>query len=941
MAERRYPAYNPDVLGRASTFNPARASMPVMPSTMGMGYNPVYPGDIHSYPTGPSRHDNGPIRYHHSTAPHPRGQGSPVYAATDDAPPRTSRLPRDVVPTTARTRRSSTIDSAGHRPIIITTTGTNARPPGHNSAARGRSRSPARDEYRPVGASIRAPRRQSRSGSMSRQPLAPPYSPMFASEDEYSSRIRGPEVVPAAGRADAYRTSRPTVLYPSNPRHTTVDIGDQYGYTKPGDLVQYDLEHPKHTRHRRHDSFDHYARPNVYYNPERRGFNIETHRTHDSTAGAAPRSSETRGGPPPTTWGLDRLNRNSAMYEPVSVPPAAPVPPPAAHHPDLTLATPRERRGSNRHARPVSLYQEAPPRPSRDNVTQWPRGDERPSRKERDHDQGVYVDELVSDRGFGIRTDLIPEPNDRRDRRERARKEYADSARLPANDLDHDWDRIEHVEARELDDGKEQRRRPPRVVNDEEEGGAARDRDAEPEPRRRLKDNLKAGLGIAASAVGLGPVVNKDGKSEGGEDGEASRERLDKDRKGKERYRKDLEGEDRDRKGKERYRKEFEDEAAPVFSSDDEDEVEIISARASDRYRPGEKAYISRDHQDRDRGRERDRMGPIDPSLGDAAPRSRSRSHSRHSQDVEGAASDGKPTKKSSRDVSRSDDGDADNTRKGSRRPSFNPNDKEDLDDIKEKLASMSVHDKKDQDGERVMVVDPRSDSATRSERPEPSASSRRDPVDQARDIINSASERKAVRVVSPPPHDREGPDAKPKKGILKAPRPKFPEDPNPMREGVAPHKNDEKLKEVPPGARWTRISRKIVNPDALEVGKERYEVRDDFVIVLRVLSREEIEAYAAATAVLRERKRRDLDRSKQGSDEEEEDDEDDRRRRRRRYRVREDPEDEERKGENDRRGRYRRHRRHDEEQEYGDEGELKRHEHHHHRRHREREGGS
>src|SRR5690606_39089038 len=85
----------------------------------------------------------------------------------------------------------------------------------------------------------------------------------------------------------------------------------------------------------------------------------------------------------------------------------------------------------------------------------------------------------------------------------------------------------------------------------------------------------------------------------------------------------------------------------------------------------------------------------------------------------------------------------------------------------------------------------------------------------------------------------------------------RFPEDPNPIREGVAPHKNDDKLKDVPPGARWTRISRKIVNPDALEAGKERYEVRDDFVIVLRVLSREEIEVYAKATAVLRGDSRR------------------------------------------------------------------------------------
>lgn len=56
----------------------------------------------------------------------------------------------------------------------------------------------------------------------------------------------------------------------------------------------------------------------------------------------------------------------------------------------------------------------------------------------------------------------------------------------------------------------------------------------------------------------------------------------------------------------------------------------------------------------------------------------------------------------------------------------------------------------------------------------------------------------------------------------------------------------------APPGARWTKINRAIVNPEALTIGKERFETRGDFVIVLRALSKEEIQAYAAATQVLR-----------------------------------------------------------------------------------------
>lgn len=41
---------------------------------------------------------------------------------------------------------------------------------------------------------------------------------------------------------------------------------------------------------------------------------------------------------------------------------------------------------------------------------------------------------------------------------------------------------------------------------------------------------------------------------------------------------------------------------------------------------------------------------------------------------------------------------------------------------------------------------------------------------------------------------------------------------------------------------------RKLIKPEALEKGKERYEVRDDFVVVLRVLTKDEIQGYAVLT---------------------------------------------------------------------------------------------
>ena len=104
------------------------------------------------------------------------------------------------------------------------------------------------------------------------------------------------------------------------------------------------------------------------------------------------------------------------------------------------------------------------------------------------------------------------------------------------------------------------------------------------------------------------------------------------------------------------------------------------------------------------------------------------------------------------------------------------------------------------------------------------------------------------VRVVSP---NRDGkPEIKPK-GILRPPREKFPEDPAPVREGVAPLKDAGK-KGIPPNARWTKIDRRLVNPEALDQGNERYEERVDYVIVLRVLSKEEIEAYAQRTQEIR-----------------------------------------------------------------------------------------
>ena len=93
-----------------------------------------------------------------------------------------------------------------------------------------------------------------------------------------------------------------------------------------------------------------------------------------------------------------------------------------------------------------------------------------------------------------------------------------------------------------------------------------------------------------------------------------------------------------------------------------------------------------------------------------------------------------------------------------------------------------------------------------------------------------------------------------PPKGILKKAKDKFPEPPNPVREGVAPL--DAAKKGIPPEARWTRINRRLVNPEALEQEGIRFEEYPEYVIVLKVLDQEDINKFAQKTHEIREKRR-------------------------------------------------------------------------------------
>ena len=124
-------------------------------------------------------------------------------------------------------------------------------------------------------------------------------------------------------------------------------------------------------------------------------------------------------------------------------------------------------------------------------------------------------------------------------------------------------------------------------------------------------------------------------------------------------------------------------------------------------------------------------------------------------------------------------------------------------------------------------------------------------------DNIDGHLTREPPRVVTP---SNEIANAKlslppaPPKGILKKAKDKFPEPPNPVREGVAPL--DAAKKGIPPEARWTRINRRLVNPEALEQEGVRFEEYPDYVIVLKVLNQEEISRYAQKTHEIREKRR-------------------------------------------------------------------------------------
>lgn len=757
--------------------------MPSMATSI--GYTSMYAGDMHVMPSATPRHN----------VTTPRGYTTSTSSTGVPTTTRTYTVAHDVRPRAAaregsRARRS-TLEASSRPPVIITTTQKDrphAASSSSHSSTTARSGSPVRDDYRASDGQFYA---QPASSLRSRSTARPYHAAVAGSEDYARSRDRSESLL-SPREVDAYRSSRPSVVYPSDAKHSAavIDYGDDgYQYTNAGELARYDLDHPKPQRQRRHDSMDRgYNRPNINYNADQRSFNVNT--THDlgrNYGTVASRPYDGRG-PPPSTRGFDKINRG---YDARDVPPAAPVPPSPTAAPLEVPAAPSERYDTPRRSRPLSLHQDGAPRSLHHDEYYRSREDERwmrdlrdrdrdrPADVERPYDVTRFKDDSVATRGFGIRTDPLDGAGETRERR---REPRVDEPKKRSDE--------ELARAAEAERGDRLRSRQAMPDDRREKWEGRRESDDEDKERSRLRDKVAAGLGVAATAVGLAPAL-KEGERKDAHSREPSRRRSP----------------DEDR---ERRRERDEAERIPLAGRDKE----------------------------ADQSRERERERPRDESKDGSATtteRDRRDAESRLAGESAVSASDSDDSKRTSR----------------RRRPSlaFNPNDASDLKQLKEQLAAMDAPDRaKETEREAPAVEEKRRTPSPSPAQERRSAESLQD-EHRGRELVAPSSEAKQVRVVSPP---KEKAEEKPLKGILKQPKASFPEDANPVREGVAPHKEDKKLKEAPPGARWTKINRKIVNPEALTIGKERFEVRDDFVIVLRVLSKDEIQAYAAATQVLR-----------------------------------------------------------------------------------------
>ncbi|OTB03940.1 hypothetical protein M426DRAFT_12027 [Hypoxylon sp. CI-4A] len=829
---------------RSPTHNPARASMPVS-----IGYNPHHSGDVHAVQT--ARYDAAVPRRttnEHKTPTNPTTTIT-TYNVTKDPAPRTSNTAR---------RRSSTVDSGAVKPIIVTTNHGSSRTHGsssHTSSA-ARNTSPSRDPYRSSDETYYTqPASSLRGRSQHRYGHGYTQSATF-SNDEQFSRLRertGDDRLrpPIHTTTDYYRHSLPYSNYATQDPSSSavVDYENQgYEYTKPGELARYDLDHDRGHQQRNRQRDTSLDRPS-YYRPTVNVVSNDPAGRYDG-----------RGrGPPPASSALERYNRAAAagIYDrPTVTMPALPPPVPAAPPVDPIRrieAAPREPSPERRttRPRPVSLYHDAPARVSHTDDVYRSHDDERLHRRPRDRED--YRDDDITARGFGIRTDSLEAPQPDRPARSVDRRDYDDRR------VRRDAAAVDREPRRRSDESIDYtRQHESRKPTSTEDTVSRTDSKSDTLSRKnslggRARDKMVAGLGIAAAAMGL---TAKDTPED--DDRKVSPRRRDTE---------DEKDYDTSRTSGDKYKSRERDverkpsprEDAPVAEPRRETRREQADSASSSRDRELERERVRERAYERERERERDRDQREAEMERERDLESRDRERNR--KDAEAKLNASAAAAADNREDSPASDGSAIPSRRRTHDSSaaFDPRDTRDLLDVKAELAAKDSQEKpkekpSSRDRDQASERDTTASTSTERLSTEPREDSR------GREAVASstAEKEKQVRVVSPP---REKNEPKPIKGILKPPSAKFPEDQNPIREGVAPHKDDKTKKGVPPGARWTKINRKLINPAALEVRKERFEVRDDFVIVLRVLSKEEIQDFATLTAQIRAAKRREYEK--------------------------------------------------------------------------------
>ncbi|KFY99201.1 hypothetical protein V498_00929, partial [Pseudogymnoascus sp. VKM F-4517 (FW-2822)] len=530
MSDRRPPRPHSPAM-----YNPARASAP----SINYGkYN-----DLHDLPGIRDTHPAPPPRSADRAPP-------PVVTHYKVVPP--PEIPRSDPREGGHSRRA-TLDS-NPRPIIVTA---DARYP---VAQGGGPSSPVRDNYRSSQENdvYTIPSSSTRRGDYRRgQYNMSVDNADINNSDRESGQDRLMRV--GSGREGAiYPRSRPIhsdtlVRVPDN----MAEYGDNdYGYTNPRDLVQYDLDLDRAPRRRpRRESYE----ASRSSRPSSISSYGDITRSYEPRERERERERERR--PPPSSRGFDKIPPRGPVYDVGGM--NMPMP-----HEHLSSLGPsyasdsQERRSSTR--RPVSVYNEEPERRKYAADAYEMSDDEMINRRPRRTDT---FDGGIETRGFGIRADIPPvPPAPVPERVERSEKhEYERGERVDRDDMEYEK-RYGHEERKH---GHEER------THGHEE-------------RKHGKEAVAAGLSVAAAALGLGAT-------KGGREGE----RDERDRK-----------RGRDSDEERRRRREKEEEPIDLGGRDHGErrrERDSDEERRRRREKEGEAVDLSgRDYGDRRRERDSD-----------------------------------------------------------------------------------------------------------------------------------------------------------------------------------------------------------------------------------------------------------------------------------------------------------------------------------------------